>query len=110
VCLSFFNVYGLLCFYFYACGVVTFMVCYVLGSVMSIVYVFGSVMSMVGYVFGFVMSMVGYVFSSVMSMVCFVYILMYLSYLIFSFFNDSRLLVPKYSEYFTGSALPILYS
>ncbi len=33
-----------------------------------------------------------------------------LSYLIFSFFNDSHLLAPKYSEYFTGSALPILYS
>jgi hypothetical protein len=33
-----------------------------------------------------------------------------LSYLIFSFFNDSRLLVPKYSEHFTGSAPPTLYS
>ncbi len=33
-----------------------------------------------------------------------------LSYLIFSFFNDSRLLTPKYSQYFTGSAPPILYS
>ncbi len=32
------------------------------------------------------------------------------SYLIFSFFNDSRLLAPKYSEYFTGSAPPTLYS
>jgi hypothetical protein len=32
-----------------------------------------------------------------------------ISYLIFSFFNDSRLLAPKYSEYFTGSAPPILY-
>ncbi len=33
-----------------------------------------------------------------------------LSYLIFSFFNDSRLLAPKYSEYFTWSAPPTLYS
>ncbi len=33
-----------------------------------------------------------------------------LSYLIFSFLNDSRLLAPKYSEYFTGSAPPTLYS
>ncbi len=32
-----------------------------------------------------------------------------LSYLIFSFFNDSCLLAPKYSDYFTGSALPLLY-
>ena len=33
-----------------------------------------------------------------------------LSYLIFSFFNDSRLLAPKYSEYFTWSAPPTLNS
>ncbi len=32
------------------------------------------------------------------------------SYLIFSFFNDKRLLAPKYSEYFTWSAPPLLYS
>ncbi len=35
---------------------------------------------------------------------------MVISYLIFSFFNDSRLLAPKYSEYFTLSAPPTLYS
>ncbi len=33
-----------------------------------------------------------------------------ISYLIFSFFNDKRLLAPKYSEYFTWSAPPLLYS
>ncbi len=33
-----------------------------------------------------------------------------LSYLIFSFLNYSCLLVPKYSEYFTWSAPPTLYS
>jgi len=43
-------------------------------------------------------------------MMLFVSSLLKVSYLIFSFFNDSRLLAPKYSEYFTGSALPILYS
>ena len=33
-----------------------------------------------------------------------------LSYLIFSFFNDKHLLAPKYSEYFTWSAPPLLHS
>ncbi len=32
------------------------------------------------------------------------------SYLIFSFFNDKHLLAPKYSEYFTWSTPPLLYS
>jgi len=43
-------------------------------------------------------------------MMLFVSSLFKVSYLIFSFFNDSSLLAPKYSEYFTGSAPPTLYS
>ena len=42
-------------------------------------------------------------------MMLFVSSLFKVSYLIFSFFNDLSLLAPKYSEYFTGSAPPILY-